>query len=146
MNVIMLYGVAEFPTSTFMIQYFSFPLLFSFIIFHNFTICTSDLFLCFTILIVIAFSWFCILVIPFFIFARLVFISFISAERDFVVSSMLFSSPASILMIFVLNPGSDILLTCYLYLAMTSSSSFGMNSPILAFCPDLCLLCVRKTC
>ena len=88
--------------STFVIQYFSFPLVFSFIIFHSFIFCITYLFLCLFHACGHYTSQFCNLVIAFFISVWLVFRPFISAVRDFLVSSVLFSSPASILMIVVL--------------------------------------------
>ena len=47
MNVITLYGFAELPKCTLVVQYSSFPLLFCFNILHNFIFYITELFLCF---------------------------------------------------------------------------------------------------
>ena len=103
-NVIMLYRVAEFSESISMMQYFSFSLLLSFIIFYimySFSISS---------ILVITSSVMHLSYIVFFILVWLVFRSFIYVVNDSFVSSMLFSGSANILMIAVLKSGSGILL------------------------------------
>lgn len=107
MNVIVLYGITEFPKSILMFCNSSFCLLFIFIIFLYFFFYITYLFLCLfhhghyiesvsNLSYCIFHSW-------------LFFNSFISTVRASLNSSILFSCPVSVLMIIALNSPSNLL-------------------------------------
>lgn len=123
MNFISFDGVTEFPKCILMSHSFSFSLPFSFITFHYFVFYSTYLFLCFLCLCVHASTLFQILVIAFFISGWLFSNSFLSAVRTFLLPSIPFSSPVSILLVVSLNSPSGMLFihTSLRSLAMTYS-------------------------
>ena len=104
------------------------------VIFHNLTVCITELLLCFLHPCRHdSHSWLH-LGIGVFILAWLAFSSFISAESVPLVSSVLFATPASSLIVVLLNSSSDIL---HVSVLITSSVpfllvSFWVNSSILS--------------
>ena len=150
MSITTFCGVAKFPSSTFMIQYFYFPLLFSFIIFHNFIFYITYSFHGFfhpcchynPSVSLLGFG------ILYFRPTSVSFFYFCGKEVPAVFCG--FSSPGSILMIVALSSISGILPIPLLIrsLSVTFSCSFFWDEFLpLVFCLGLCLLlCVRKAC
>ena len=125
-----LYKFTEFPRPTFMIQYFSFLLLFRFIVFHHSIFCITYSFFYFFHPCFIIFNWCHISVIAF------SFRSFISVVTNSLVTSIFFSSPASILLIIALNSGSGMLLRSVLI------QSFAMTFYCSLFWNEFLILCI----